>query len=122
MAKLILLAGGQSTPFELTQDETVLGRHPECTIVVDSNMVSRKHAKLTREGSDYFIEDMGSGNGTTVNAQRIAAPGVAGVTGAQLLDEEWLRVVAYALAIEEIAAGCASCATWNRSARPPAAA
>lgn len=73
MAKLILLAGGQSTPFELTQDETVLGRHPECTIVVDSNMVSRKHARLIREGSDYFIEDMGSGNGTTVNAQRIAA-------------------------------------------------
>ncbi len=72
MAKLILLAGGQSTPFEITQDETSLGRHPECTIVVDSNMVSRKHARVLREGNDYFVEDLGSGNGTTVNAQRIA--------------------------------------------------
>ncbi len=72
MAKLILLAGGQSTPYEITQDETVLGRHPECTVVVDSNMVSRKHAKVIRQGDEFFVEDMGSGNGTTVNGQRIA--------------------------------------------------
>jgi phosphoserine phosphatase RsbU/P len=72
MAKLILLAGGQTTPHDLVQDETVIGRHPECTIVIDSNMVSRKHAKVVRNGDDFFIEDLGSGNGTTVNAQRIA--------------------------------------------------
>jgi sigma-B regulation protein RsbU (phosphoserine phosphatase) len=72
MAKLILLAGGQSTPHDITEAETVIGRHPECTIVIDSNMVSRKHAKVVRAGDEYFIEDLGSGNGTTVNAQRIA--------------------------------------------------
>jgi serine phosphatase RsbU (regulator of sigma subunit) len=56
----------------LKEDETVLGRHPECGVHLESNMVSRKHARVLREGRDHFLEDMGSGNGTTVNGQRIA--------------------------------------------------
>lgn len=71
MAKLILLAAGQTVPHELTADEVVIGRHPECQIVVDSNMVSRKHARVIRSGNEFFVEDLGSGNGTTLNGQRI---------------------------------------------------
>jgi serine phosphatase RsbU (regulator of sigma subunit) len=71
MAKLILLAAGQTVPHELTTDEVLLGRHPECQIVIDSNMVSRKHARVVRSGNEFFLEDLGSGNGTTVNGQRV---------------------------------------------------
>ncbi len=33
--------------------------------------MSREHAAITREGSDYFIEDLGSSNGTWYDKRRI---------------------------------------------------
>lgn len=71
MNKLVLLQDGQATPFELTQDEMVIGRLPECDIQLPSNMVSRKHARVFRDGNHFAIEDLGSGNGTFLNGQRI---------------------------------------------------
>lgn len=71
MDKLVLLQEGRATPFEILQAEMVIGRLPECDIQLPSNMVSRKHAVVKRVGDDVFIEDMGSGNGTFLNGQRI---------------------------------------------------
>lgn len=71
MARLVLLQGGEAKNYELLAAETVMGRHPECTIQLESNMVSRKHARVLRDGSGFFIEDMGSGNGTQVNGAKI---------------------------------------------------
>ena len=73
MASLVLLKAGETKSYPLSVDEVVVGRHPECQIQVDSNMVSRKHARVLREGKRFYVEDLGSGNGTTVNGQRIAA-------------------------------------------------
>ncbi len=50
----------------------VIGRHPECAIKLDSNMISRKHAQVTTDKGVHYIEDLGSGNGTFVNGQQIA--------------------------------------------------
>jgi serine phosphatase RsbU (regulator of sigma subunit) len=71
MAKLVLLQGGEATPFSLTGRESTIGRHPDCEVQLHSNMVSRKHARVQRDGGGYVIEDLGSGNGTYVNGQRI---------------------------------------------------
>ena len=71
MPKLMILQGGQAIPREISQSEVVIGRLPECDVQLDSNMVSRKHARLCHRGSDYLIEDLGSGNGTFVNGKRI---------------------------------------------------
>lgn len=71
MAKLILLVQGQAKTYDLKNGENVLGRLPECDIQIDSNMVSRKHAKVFAKGSDFLIEDLGSGNGTFVNGQKV---------------------------------------------------
>ncbi|MBW3539774.1 MAG: SpoIIE family protein phosphatase [Planctomycetes bacterium] len=71
MPTLVLLQGGEATPYQLSGEETVIGRLPECSIQLQSNMVSRKHARLIREGDRVFVEDMGSGNGTFVNGQKI---------------------------------------------------
>lgn len=74
MAQLILLLEGAATTFELTQDETVIGRHPECTLQIQSNMVSRKHARVVKQNGAFLVEDMGSGNGTFVNGKKIEGP------------------------------------------------
>lgn len=71
MAKLILLVQGQAKTYDLKNGENVLGRLPECDIQIDSNMVSRKHAKVFAKGADFLIEDLGSGNGTFVNGQKV---------------------------------------------------
>ncbi|MEW4488470.1 SpoIIE family protein phosphatase [Thalassoglobus sp. JC818] len=73
MDKLVLLQDGQATPFEISKDEMVIGRLPECEIQLPSNMVSRTHAKVIRKGDEVLIEDLGSGNGTFLNGKRIEA-------------------------------------------------
>ena len=69
MARLILLLEGEATTVELNTEETVIGRLPECAVQINSNMVSRKHARVLARGQEYLIEDMKSGNGTFVNGK-----------------------------------------------------
>ncbi len=71
MSRLVLLQDGQATPFELTLDKTVIGRLPDCDIQLPSNMVSRKHANVIKDGASFILEDLGSGNGTFLNGQRL---------------------------------------------------
>jgi sigma-B regulation protein RsbU (phosphoserine phosphatase) len=62
------------TRFELVEQVTSLGRHPECTIVVDAGAVSRYHAKITRKPDGFVVEDSGSRNGTYLNGQLLSGP------------------------------------------------
>ena len=72
MANLIVLQAGKAVSYPILAGETVLGRLPACTIQLDSNTVSRRHAQVTKVNSEYFVEDLGSGNGTFVNGKQIA--------------------------------------------------
>ncbi len=58
--------------FVLEGDSWLLGRSEaaEIAISLDSS-VSRQHARLTREGDQYFLEDIGSTHGTIVNGRVI---------------------------------------------------
>jgi sigma-B regulation protein RsbU (phosphoserine phosphatase) len=49
----------------------ILGRHPECDIVLDQGAVSRQHAQISVIDGEYFIEDLHSRNGTLVNGLAI---------------------------------------------------
>ena len=62
---------GQS--YHLTKPVYVLGRHPECDIVLDAGALSRKHCQLTLEGQDYFVEDLKSRNHSYVNEQMVTS-------------------------------------------------
>ncbi len=57
--------------FPLDREAAVLGRHPECDIVLDSGSVSRQHARIQRIDKKFYIEDMQSRNGTYVNGRQI---------------------------------------------------
>ncbi len=56
---------------QLAEGETTLGRSLECSVVVDSPMVSRRHAVLLIAGSRVVLRDADSSNGVIVNGQRI---------------------------------------------------
>jgi hypothetical protein len=45
----------------------VIGRLPECDVVLNDSNVSRRHAELRRSGDGVFLTDLGSTNGTRVN-------------------------------------------------------
>jgi hypothetical protein len=49
----------------------VLGRLPECAVVLNDPNVSRRHAEIRRRGSDVVVVDLGSTNGTRVNGVRV---------------------------------------------------
>ena len=57
--------------YALTTGMVVLGRHPDCDIVLDSGAVSRQHAVISFVDGEYYIEDLGSRNGTIVNGETI---------------------------------------------------
>ena len=59
--------------YDLTLPEYVLGRHPECTIVIDVGAVSRHHCKVFKDAGNYWVEDLKSRNGTFVNDVQLAA-------------------------------------------------
>jgi len=52
-------------------DHTRIGRGLECDIVLLDPLCSRIHARLVREGDEWWLRDAGSRNGTLVNGQKI---------------------------------------------------
>jgi hypothetical protein len=57
--------------WELVDDETYIGRSKQCSIVLKSQRVSRKHASVTREAEGWFINDMGAANGIWAGTDKI---------------------------------------------------
>jgi two-component system, cell cycle response regulator len=56
---------------ELTGPSSVIGRSTECDLPVDDEAVSRQHARVDREGSEYVLHDLGSTNGLFVDNARV---------------------------------------------------
>ncbi|MEW6400575.1 MAG: FHA domain-containing protein [Chloroflexota bacterium] len=70
--KLILSQeAGSLQEFELTRPEVIIGRDPGVDLTIPSPAVSRRHARVSRDGNQYVLEDLGSSNGTFVNGERL---------------------------------------------------
>lgn len=90
---LTIKRNGNCQQVELAPKGTIIGRDPECNIVLDSNDVSRKHARIFQDPFDrWIIEDLSSHNGIFVNNKRIQAyailPGESISIGSFLLSIE----------------------------------
>ena len=70
MPKMIIsLDGDVLKEVQLTKDRTSFGRRPYNDVVIDNMAVSGEHAVLQMSGSDSYIEDLNSTNGTYVNGK-----------------------------------------------------
>ena len=72
--KLVVVGPGAHGEVALLSDELTIGRAPGCDLVLGTdNFVSARHARVFRRGQEYWVEDLGSTNGTLLNERRIAA-------------------------------------------------
>jgi serine phosphatase RsbU (regulator of sigma subunit)/pSer/pThr/pTyr-binding forkhead associated (FHA) protein len=72
MALLRVLKGpNQGATISLDKDKTVLGRNPECDVVIPVTSVSREHAQIVRSQNQFFLVDLQSRNKTFLNNQEV---------------------------------------------------
>jgi hypothetical protein len=68
-ALYMMLEGGELD--RIAKERFVIGRGKHCDFVINSGKVSREHAVIVRDAGEFFLEDLGSSNGTWFNKQRI---------------------------------------------------
>lgn len=66
-----LVIGGEGGRRLSIGDDVTLGRLPECDVTLDDPSVSRRHARITRSGDSWVVEDLGSTNGVKVNGSSV---------------------------------------------------
>ena len=59
---------------DLEQAPLLIGRGPDAAIRLDDDYVSTRHARIASSGDEWFVEDLGSTNGTYVGTARITQP------------------------------------------------
>jgi hypothetical protein len=90
-AALVIRAGGgrAGESFAVKGEQMTIGRRPDSAVFLDDITVSRDHALLVQRGSQWYLDDCGSLNGTYVNRQRIDSQ--------QLADGDELQIGKYKL-------------------------
>ena len=75
MASIKIISGANSgETYPLNVRETLLGRHPDCQVVLKDSTVSRRHARFVKEGDHFVVDDVGSQHGTRLNGEVIRSP------------------------------------------------
>jgi hypothetical protein len=64
----------KGTTITLGQAPILIGRAPECTLVLDDDYASGRHARLSQSGGVWTLEDLNSTNGTFLGRQRVDSP------------------------------------------------
>ena len=75
----VVPATGVAFDVEPDEEAVIIGRSSDAGIAVADRSMSRRHARLFREGQEWLVEDLGSRNGTLLNGRRITEPTPVGV-------------------------------------------
>ena len=74
-ASLVVRQGAQTgTTYHITSPEALIGREEETEISLRDPEVSRRHARISWQSGNYFVEDLGSTNGTFLNGALVTSP------------------------------------------------
>jgi pSer/pThr/pTyr-binding forkhead associated (FHA) protein len=71
---VILEGGNKGETVSLEQAPLLIGRGSDAAIRLDDDYVSTRHARIASSGEQWFVEDLGSTNGTYVGSSRISQP------------------------------------------------
>ena len=72
---LVVTAGSMAgTRLRLGPGPILIGRAEDSTLVLDDDYASTRHARITQQGQEYFLEDLGSTNGTYLDRARVTTP------------------------------------------------
>jgi FHA domain-containing protein len=78
--KTLVVTAGPLTGTKITLgDQPILiGRADDSTLVLTDDFASSRHARLTNRGGQWYVEDLGSTNGTYLDQQRVQGPLLVG--------------------------------------------
>lgn len=74
VGRLTVRSGELASREFLIGEALELGREPDNDAMLPDPKVSRRHARIRRDGERYVLADLGSSNGTFVNGERVVAP------------------------------------------------
>ena len=84
-AMLLRMDGvGAGQVLSVSQTPFTMGRHATNQLPIDDDSISRFHARFVREDGKYFVEDLGSRNGTFLQGKRI--------TRVEIKDDDWVQL------------------------------
>jgi pSer/pThr/pTyr-binding forkhead associated (FHA) protein len=72
----LVLSGGPDAGqvFALNKAILTIGRSSECDVIIPDASISRQHTQIIRQELGWYVQDLGSLNGTAINGQRLSAP------------------------------------------------
>jgi len=75
-ARQLVVTHGALTGTRISLDgrPILIGRADDSTLVLDDDFASTRHARLSLRGSDWYVEDLGSTNGTYLDRAKVTAP------------------------------------------------
>ena len=76
---LVVEGENPGTRAELADAPLLIGRGSDAAIKLDDDYVSTRHARVAASGDEWFVEDLGSTNGTYVGPVRITQPTTIGL-------------------------------------------
>lgn len=79
----IVDGSGAGRSVGLAASPLLIGRGPDAAIRLEDDYASTRHARIVRSGDQWFVEDLGSTNGTYLGSRRITQPTVISV-GSQI--------------------------------------
>lgn len=74
--QLLLVTHGAlaGTRIALDGRPILIGRADDSTLVLDDDYASTRHARIALRGEDWYVEDLGSTNGTYLDRAKVTAP------------------------------------------------
>src|SRR6266508_3207837 len=68
---VIVDPGGHRSRIQIHPLPFLIGRQPDCHLIIRDSRASRTHAQVTAHNGEYVLEDLGSLHGTHVNGRRV---------------------------------------------------